>query len=337
MNALKPAKLPIWERTKNEKKKSRRIKFFIFVVLTIIIVNFAFKIPGIYTEFNTPFPQLENDAEKITKLDTTFRTNVLLISYEKKRVVDLAIVSYEPVDRRLTAVLFNLSEYKKVRYMSNKEFRNGGEGALQNHLMVALGIPIDRYLAFEDPDLKFTRNILEESVKRIKSSAVFFKIFSIKKNLNNNLKTNFSTSELLKFGWILRSAKFDEKDSIALIEENITDLSDENVSNLINNLFFDRKILDEGASITIINATNIPGVGSALASFVVNLGGTVVSVEAAEEVEEKSTLEVKNKKGEITKRLESIITLKEKKIEVDFSGDLKITIGSDEAKELTLP
>lgn len=337
MNAVKPAKLPIWERTKNEKKKNRRIKFFIGVVLTIIIVNFAFKLPGIYTEFNTPFPQLENGAEKITKLDTTFRTNILLISHEKDRVVDLAIVSYEPVDRRLTAVLFSLSEYKNIRRISNKEFRNGGEDALQNHLMVALGIPIDRYLAFEDPDLKFTGNILEESLKKIKSSTVFFKVFSIKKDLNNSLKTNFSTGELLKFGWILRSAKFDEKDSVALIEENMKDLRGEKVSNLINNLFFDRKILEEGASITIINATDTPGVGSALASFVVNFGGTVVSVETAQKTEEKSTLEIKHEKNEITKRLKSIITLKGKKSERDFSGDLKITIGSDEAKELTLP
>ena len=178
MNAVKPKKLPIWERIKKEKKKSRRIKFFIGVILTIIIVNFAFKLPGIYTEFNTPFPQLENDAEKITKFDTTFRTNILLISHDKDRVVDLAIISYEPVDRRLTAILFNLSEYKNIRLISNKEFRNGGEGALQNHLMVSLGIPIDRYLSFEDPDLKFTKIIIEESVKEIKSNFVFFKLSS---------------------------------------------------------------------------------------------------------------------------------------------------------------
>ncbi len=337
MNAVKPVKSPIWERTKNEKKKGRRIKFFIGVVLTIIIINFAFKLPGLYTEVNTPFPELERDTDKITKLDTSFRTNILLISHEKDRVIDLTVVSYEPVDKRLSAILFNLSDYKNIRRLTNEAFRNGGEAALQRHLMVSLGIPIDRYLAFEDPGLKFTRNVIDKSVREIKSNILFFRILSIKRSFNSILKTNFSSGELIRLGWTLRSAKFEEKDSVPLTDQNIKDLRVESVSDLTSNLFIDRKILDEGASVTIINASSTPGLGSTLAIFITNLGGTVVTVESAESTQEKSTLEAKNKRGEILTRLKSIITLEEKKVGDKFSGDLRIVIGEDGAEELTLP
>lgn len=339
MNVVKPTKLPIWERTKKEKRRERLIKFIVGAILLVIIVNLVIKLPGIYRELNTPFPRLQGDIDRKEELDTSFRTNILLISHEDKRVVDLAIVSYEPVDKRLTALLFNLPEFKNMRLTINKAFRNSGEAGLQNLLSVSLAVPIDRYLAFEDPDLTFMAEDLENAAKEIKSAGAIFQAFSAKRNLNNILRTNFTTSELLKIGWMLRDTRYEEKDNFQLSEKDVKDLRTEEIGSLINNLLFDRKILDEGASMSIVNSSESAGVGSVLASYIRNLGGSVIDVESGDEIESDSSIVVKNEKSEITKRLKSIIGFKKKKAteKEEFSGDLLFIIGKDAADELTFP
>jgi hypothetical protein len=139
--------------------------------------------------------------------------------------------------------------------------------------------------------------------------------------------------------WALRGAEYEEKDNFSLTSKDMKNLQTGNISDIAKNIFFDRKILDEAASITVVNSSQVSGVGSTLASYIANLGATVIDVETGEHIEEGGLLVVRNKKSDITKRLKSLIGFREKEAseQEDFSGDLLILIGEDAARELTLP
>ncbi|HEX7455901.1 MAG TPA: hypothetical protein VF303_00320 [Candidatus Nanoarchaeia archaeon] len=338
MASFKPARVPIWEKTKIEKRRGRLVKLAIFIVAALILTNLVIKLPGIYRDLNNPFPRFPDEKQKTSELDTSFRTNYLLISYEGNWLQDAAIASYEPEDGRLTLLLFNLPEDKKLRLAANKIFRGGGVEELAQYFGVSLGIVFDRYLAFESEDTYFTAEKALDTHKQLKSTSVVFKIFGLKQELDNVLKTNMSLSELLGLGWELRSTEFEEGDIVSLSSAGSTNLQSEEVASLVNSLFFDRRVIDEAAAVTIRNSSGVAGAGNTLAGILTNLGATVVVVETDGEVSEETLLVVRNKKPTVVKRMSYIFEFKRTASKgEEFSGDILIDLGKEAAGDLTLP
>ncbi len=338
MDAIKPVRIPIWERRRKEKRRNRLIRLVILVLVTLVLVNLVLKLPSIYRNLNSPFPRLPNGEKQVSELDTSFRTNYLLISYKENWLQDVAIASYEPVDKRLTLLLLELPKNKKLRLSTNKSFKGGEINALSQQISSQLGVVLDRYLAFENAGLNFTAQGLLDTYKQLKSVGFFFRIFSVKNDMNKALKTNFATGELISMFWKVRSAKFEEKDAISLAALGVSNLQSEEAGELIKNLFFDRDIIDEGANISIRNSSGVLGLGSTLASYLENLGASVVVVEAGEEVSQENFLIVRNKKPRVEKRISSAFSFKKEAAgEEEFSGDILIILGKKAAGELTLP
>lgn len=330
MKPAKPIRTPLWEKTKQEKRKTRLIRLVVLAIFAIIIVNLAIKLPGIYRDINNPFPRFAGDTRENQDLDTSYRTNVLLVSYEKNRLVDLGIATYEPVDKKTTLIVFDLPSNKPLRLTTNKVFRDGGISNLSTYISNSTGVILDRYIAISDPSVYFTLGNVQKTHGDLNNFLVVFKFFSFKAHLNKVLKTDLTTPNLISIAMKFRNSRFEKKDTISLSDQGIQDLAD--------NLFLDRKIVEEGAAVTIRNSSEQPMVGRVLENYLNNLGATVVSVESGD-TSEKSILIVKNKKPQIEERLKAIINVQKRgaKGEDAFSGDLLIIIGKEAASKLTLP
>jgi hypothetical protein len=335
MSSIKPTRVPVWEKRRKEKKKSRLIRFVILVVIAFFLINIIIKIPGLYRDFNQPFPRFSGENEKTQNLDSSFRTNYLLVSYSGGWLQDAAIVSHEPEDRRLSLLLLRLHKNKKLRLSTNKSFRNGGIGSLSKQISIELGVIFDRYIAFEKKNMYFTAENASSTYEQIKSLGIFFKAFSLKKDLNKYLKTNFTTSELVSFLWDLRSAKFEDKDTTSLSDFGLPNLQSEEGSGVLSNLFFDRSIIEEGASVNIRNSSGVVGLGSRLSLYIENLGASVVVVETGEETTQESSIVAVNRKSRMEKRIGSLISLKSGGEDEEFSGDVLFILGKQAADELT--
>jgi hypothetical protein len=338
MKAVKPAQVPIWERRRRKKKKTRIIRLIFVVIIGLIVVNLAFKLPGLYRDFNQPFPRFPDEDEKTHDLDNSFRTNYLLVSYKGNWLQDVAIASYEPEDRRLSLLLLDLPENKELRLAANKSFRSGRVSKLSQQISVEMGIILDRYLAFEIKNMYFGTGNAAKTHMKLRSVGIFFKIIPLKRDLNKYLKTNFTTPELISFLWNVRGSKFEEKDVTSLGGLGLTDPQTEEGSEELSNLFFDRSIINEGASISIRNSSGIAGLGNSLAFYLENLGASVVVVEVGEEISQENLFITRNRKKYVEKRLSSFISFKKSKVdEEEFSGDILVVIGESVAGELTLP
>jgi len=328
----------MWEKSKREKRKSRLIRLIILSVVAIVLISLANKLPVIYREFNNPFPRFAEENKKTQSLNTSFRTNYLLLSYEANRLVDAAVASLEPLDKKVSLLLFDLPNNKNIRLSTNKVFREGGIEGLDQHVSVSLGIILDRYVAFENDAVRFTSPNIQDTHEQFKSTSVFLRAFSIRRNLDDNLKTNFSTAELFSLFWKIRSSELDEKNIILVTDINVKDLADEKLSELVNNFFFDRDILEEAATVSIRNSSGVVGVGSALASILANLGAVVVEVDTGEDISEESLLIIRNKKPKIEERISNLLKFDKKGgNEDDFAGDILINLGKNATDELTLP
>ena len=212
MNVVIPAKIPVWEKSKREKRKNRLVRLIILLISAVVLINLAIKLPGIYKQLNNPLPSFSGKDERTQTLDTSFRTNLLLISYESNRLVDAAVASFEPSDKKITLLLFDLPNNKNIRLPANKAFRENGVRAISKYVSLNLGIILDRYLALENEDAYFTPQSTQSIYKQIRSVSAPLKTLSIRGKLGDDLKTNFSSRELLSLFWKLRGSELDEKD-----------------------------------------------------------------------------------------------------------------------------
>jgi hypothetical protein len=329
---------PVWKRVKNEKRKGRLLKLFFILVFVLIVGNFLFRLPTILKFFNQPFEAYAGEKIGTTGLDTSFRTNVLLISHDSTNLVDAAVASYEPVDQRLTIITLDLKNNQLLKAKLETLFRTGGVADLQKFVSGFLAVPIDRYMVFQSGDLTFSYDNVSKFKKQMESPLFIFETPFLYGDLKKNLKADLT----LKDSWVIvqktKSAKFESKDEVFLSNLTSLDPQNEQVSFLVGNLFLDKAILDEAPSITVQNSSGEAGLASVLANYLSRLGASVVSKESGDETQEENVLIIKNSKPKTEKRLEAIIDFQKKGAKKeDFPGDMLIILGKKASKELTLP
>ena len=145
---------------------------------------------------------------------------------------------------------------------------------------------------------------------------------------------NFKTQKNLNFMDFLRLFLFTNTvKQNSINEEMITkDVSAQTLISLTSSLFVDQEILDEKQNIEIINATDIYGLGSRLASLVTNVGGNVILVTTGD-IENNSEIQYINETYTV-KRLFQILNFKLVKTEKKSIPDVIIVIGKDSISSL---
>lgn len=97
--------------------------------------------------------------------------------------------------------------------------------------------------------------------------------------------------------------------------------------------FKDPKVVSEGKSIQIINATNVSGLGNRLATFVSNMGGNVILVESEAEDRDSEIIYFKDKSYTLS-RISEFLGYKTTQSTKREVADVIIVIGKDGFKSL---
>jgi hypothetical protein len=325
-----------WEKTRQKKRKNRILKVIFLILALFIITNLAIKVPNLIKSFNQPFDKLSGDDHTEKDLNLSFRSNFLFISVsEEERILDTALLSYEPGEKRLTFVHLDLKRNRVLGRELKNLYKDKGIETLKKYVSRGLAIPVDRYIAVEDRDLS------PEYISYIKRGAeditFFVKVFSAEGIFGSDLKTDLARMEFINFLWKIRDSSFEEGDNISLENLKIRTLPNQQLTTLMEDRFLESKILEEGASVTVVNSSGEQGLAGVLTNYLTNLGASVVEMESSEEIVEESFLVIKNSKKSLENRLSYIFDFERKnKSEVDFAGDILIVLGKDAVEDLTL-
>lgn len=103
---------------------------------------------------------------------------------------------------------------------------------------------------------------------------------------------------------------------------------------LISLTFIDPSIYQENQSIEIVNATNIFGLGSRLATLVTNIGGNVILVSSPNSVNNKSKIVYSGDKTYTVKKLGGVLGFPLEKAEKKGIADVIIIIGTDKVSKI---
>jgi len=95
----------------------------------------------------------------------------------------------------------------------------------------------------------------------------------------------------------------------------------------IPKIFTDHSLYQEGVTISILNATNISGIGNRVAKLITNIGGNVISVATSENEENVSTIAYSKDNTYTLKRLSKILKFKTIKMQKSSLSDIIIKVG----------
>lgn len=253
----------------------------------------------------------------------------------------LFIVSFNPTEEKLTALLFPPELYLKVpqNYGSlkaeslwtlSKQEKNSGELTaltLQNFV----GAPIYGWIYSDSSNLS-EKTLSPETIK---------KLLLIKPSL-----TNLSFLDQIKFSlflknlpagkikiinlnqkYLIQKSKLPDKTEIAQINKKQLDI-------YLAGLYTDDQIQKEDLAVTIKNSSEVSGVGNEFGRILANLGARVIAVENANE-NEISTCLVKDQNLK-SKTLEKIVALTKCQVKEGDTkgGDIVVSIGKKTAQFL---
>jgi hypothetical protein len=125
------------------------------------------------------------------------------------------------------------------------------------------------------------------------------------------------------------------------IDQSIIIKTDFNkLDSYIKRIFQNSEILSEKANISIANGTEITGLGSKVSRLITNMGGVIVNVGNTETIQEKTVIQINNKKWITSSTLEKITkTIPDSEISselnTDNRTDILIILGKNYAKIVT--
>lgn len=111
-------------------------------------------------------------------------------------------------------------------------------------------------------------------------------------------------------------------------------LSDAQKSTLLSLSFTDPTIYQENKSIQIINAANVYGLGSRLASFITNIGGNVILVSTSDQTSDRSRIIYSGDKSYTVQKLSNFLGFPLEKSSTLGFADVTIIIGTDKLNNI---
>lgn len=230
---------------------------------------------------------------------------------------EVSILHYEPSDEKLTLLQVPNDTYmqlpkgfgswpvRSIYDLGQGENPPIGALLLKKSLSRLLGLPVDAYIVNKDPEDQAN---FSEKIASIRSNPI--STYSFLKNIESDL----TPLELLDLISLINNARSDKTVSLDIGHTSITEsrlLPDSTrvlgVDSIQLDLFVrsklaDAKILDEGATVAVFNATTHPGLAQQVARVVTNLGGNVTFSTNTEQPSDK-TLVISSEKNQTFERL----------------------------------
>lgn len=179
-------------------------------------------------------------------------------------------------------------------------------------------IPVDAIVTISADDTSFSSGNVQEKI-----SYLFFHYPSI--------KTNMTILDTLRLWWYTRSIK---QPGIFQKTITISEKSKDHIDELLRDkvaaqLFTDNTISEENSSIHIINATGVQGIGNRMAQLISNIGGNVVLVTTADNLQKVSEIQHQGDSTYTVKKFAKVFKMKEKAVDKTRLADIIIVIGTD--------
>lgn len=257
--------------------------FALFLLIGFIVLAKILSFTNSLGQSLTP----EMRGGKLSSWDGKSTINVIFAAVEES-AEEVSVVSLDPEEKKIN--ILHLSEQTyfnvpkgfgtwrlgSVYKLGQEEATPIGHELLKLSISKLLGLPIDGVVISKG---KFeAEEVIDGWRGNIISRITVF----------NSVETDLSTLELADFIWQLSSVRKDKVVSLDLERSSITEsklLADQTrvlgVNTVALDIFIrknmvDNKILDEGFSIAIFNATERSGLAQDATRFVTNLGGNVV-------------------------------------------------------------
>lgn len=279
----KPARKNGWKdiQFKNKVKQKTKLAVFILaIILGIIIIGWTIRLTQ--TLFS-PWKLSEGNFKNYV-WNGDFNLNVLL------GAKDLALLSYNPADRKITIIGipnetllevpggFGKWQAGSIYDLGESEERGRGSKLLRVSIADFFGLPIDGFLQFEGPDLEKNSRDLVEDLRQNYFSGL---------GLLLNLKTDLTLLELIRFKVGLTTIRFDKVKVLDLLSLGILDRDfladgtpifsyDPVKIDSISSKLSDPKIVSEHKTIAVFNSTDHPQIAQKGARIITNLGGNVI-------------------------------------------------------------
>ena len=321
-----------WKLEKNKKKKNKIVRWVILILIVFIAINIITKIPKAIRIFTQPFEQLSGGSESLSFLDFTYRSNILFLSYLSEEILlDASLISYDPIDNKITVIHFDLKSNDTLRKKVNIVFRKTGVDGAQKYISLGIFVPVDRYIALEKLDM--SEKYILDVKNKLKLPGVAAKAFSIDEIFGNGLKTNMNSKEYLDFILKLRQATISESSYFKI---SAKELPDSRTLSVLENQFIDNRVLEEGAAVAVQNSSGFFGLASKLKEYLTNLGADVLIIKGNEEIVQESYVLIKEDRNLVQSRVSTIFSFEKRRDEeADFPGNILFVIGEDAIDKLT--
>jgi len=317
-------------KTKKEKIKVRKIiKNILSRFFTLLVLGFVFiLLYSVYQGFRKSTWDGKNNINFVIQGERTF------------------IYSYHPGDEILniislpnnlfieTAKGYGEYELKNIYQLGEGEEIGGGDllvMSLQNFFTV----PIDGYIV-KIPDSKF--EIQNVSLEKARLSSLYFCL------LTRDCKTDLGLWSLIRVFNNLGKLKFNQIDltkieeTILFKKEKIADgsevlrLESLQIDDFSQMFFTDKKFLNEGLKINVLNATYHPGLAKNASCLLRNIGGDIINNRDADDVFDNSVLyyaDQKYEKSYSLNKIRQIFRIKKVLFDPQIKGDIKVILGKD--------
>lgn len=113
-----------------------------------------------------------------------------------------------------------------------------------------------------------------------------------------------------------------------------SNLNDAQRATVISLSLTDASVYQENQSIQVINASDVPGLGSRLAALITNIGGSVVLVSTSDKIAKDSKVIYFGKESYTVKKMSSYLNISPESSGRRGVADVIITIGKDKADSL---
>lgn len=226
-----------------------------------------------------------------------------VIGYERiengKRDPDKTIVSFDPNEKSIT--LLQVSSPVSV-----------------DQSAYFLKIPLDKTVTHADRSIK---EALRENDAQLalRESVLRYASVYTDMTLVDFIRLWIFVSSVTSSSTTIREIAFQEQ------TEATGKMSDE----LVSQLFADSKIIEEKASIEVVNAADISGLGTSIGRFVTNMGGNVVAVSTSPKSVRRSSIAFFGEESYTVKRLTRYFGFEKKLLTKPGIADIVIELGTD--------
>lgn len=328
-------KSSFWKRSNRKLKVKRLVGLFVVIVILFAVGNLLIKIPSWVRGVNSPFEKVQTNVADGGAINDSYRTNILLISIsDKDSLQDLAVASFNsnrnvvkiirvPIGTRID--LYGLEDKMSLGavYFAKPYFDSGFDSVFVTTKEL-LAQPLDGYFVLNSNELEFSEEETASLKEKLGSLTLIPKFLGYKGWLNEHLKTNYSTSNLVNLAWSFRKIGKDKVVVLDLGEElGGKQLSLDEVDLFLREEISDNTITNEGGLVEVVG-----GSVGLVARLVNNLGASTIDLGTeGEEAETKVILG--SDKARIAERLASFFDVEVEKGDIESGADVRMVIGRD--------